>query len=209
MQSSSTRCAAALTLALAIACLAQGVAAVPACAQDQRLDGFLDIDFGASLAEARSLLLQHEGIALDLAHSNADNLVCDGGTFAGKAVAFWLLGFVDDQMHTARAVIQPDEADLLATYHALVAFFTDKYGPPDTRLAFFDEPYEDGDGFETYAIRFGKGHFAALWKFYQGDSVNLISLSIDENLYIPVVYQSGKLIDLALERHKGAGRSDL
>lgn len=181
----------------------------PAQAQEAPLDGILDIAFGTSMEDARAALLDRDGITFDPVHSDANNLVADGGTFADETVGFWLLAFVDDRMHTAKAIVQPEEADLLATYESLVARLTEQYGAPDDQAAFFDEPYELGDGFETYAIRFGKGHFAALWRFSDGESQNVISLSIDDDLYIPIVYQSGALIDLAIAQQESQDLSGL
>ena len=175
---------------------------MPALAQPRQLDGVLDIAFGTSMAEARATLLGLDGVTFDAVHSDASNLVCDGGRFAGLDVGFWLLAFVDDRMHTAKAIIQPEEDHLLTTYHALVERLTETYGAPDEQAAFFDDPYEAGDGFETYAIRFGKGHFAALWRFSDGENENVISISIDDDLYIPLVFQDGALIDLAIAQQQ-------
>lgn len=175
-------------------------------AQEAALPGILDIAFGTSMEEARDALLGRDGVTFDPVHSNADHLVADGGTFADEAVNFWLLAFVEDRMHTAKAIVQPEEEAIIATYENLIAHLTAQYGAPDDQVSFFDDPYEMGDGFETYAIRFGKGHFAALWRFSDGESQNVISLSIDDDLYIPIVFQSGALIDLAIAKQE---REDL
>ena len=189
--------------------LAHAIGATPGQAQETRLNGMLNITFGASKAEAQQSILLHQGMTFDPIHSDADNLVYDGGTFAGQAVGFWVLGFVDDQMHTSKAIVQPPKDQLLATYNELLAAFTETYGEPTMQAAYFDDPYELGDGLETYAISFGKGHFAALWKFSDGDNENAISLSIDKDLYIPIVFQSGRLIDLAITKHEGTTTSGL
>ena len=175
------------------ALLVLGMTALPAGAQVTRLSGFLDIAFGSTLAETREVML-------DLVTTNDDFLFCDGGVFAGQDVEFWVFGFVDDQMHTAKAILEPDKKRLIATYQALLKLFTRRYGEPELAIAAFDDPYEQGDGFETYAISFGKGHFAALWTFPDGDTENAIAISIEKDLYIPIVFQHGALIDRALAK---------
>ncbi len=181
----------------------------PGLAQENGLSGILNVNFGSSMAEARMSFLLHDGVLLDTAHSDDNNLVYDGGRLAGQPVAFWILGFVDDQMHTGKAIVQPQREHLIAVYEALVANFTATYGAPTYQVARFDDPYELGDGFETHAISFGKGHFSTLWKFSDEDSENAISITIDENLYIPIVYQNGRLIDMAIEQQESAALSGL
>ncbi len=198
-----------LLLALGIGFLAHAAGSSPALAQETRLSGILDIAFGASKAEAQASILAHGGMRFDPIHSDTDNLVYDGGALAGLPVGFWILGFVDDQMHTSKAIIQPHEDRLLATYKELLAALTALYGEPTRHAAYFDDPYQLGDGFETYAIRFGKGHFAALWTFSDGDNENALSISIDKDLYIPIVFQNGRLIDLSIARQESTTTSGL
>ena len=193
-----------LATALVLAALAHATTVAPGFAQEVRLSGFFDIAFGSTRAEAQDAMLRHQGVIFDPVHSDENNLIFDGGTFAGLTAGFWVLGFVDDQMHTAKTILQPSEDHLLATYEKLLALFRATYGEPARQAAFFDDPYEMGDGFESYAISFGKGHFAALWTFSDGKNENAISISINEDLYIPIVFQSGRLIDLALARQHQA-----
>ncbi len=193
-------CRAPLAIALVLAALAHATTVAPGFAQEVRLSGFFDIAFGSTRAEAQDAMLRHQGVIFDPVHSDENNLIFDGGVFASFPAGFWVFGFVDDQMHTAKAIIQPPEDLLLATYQNLLVLFTATYGQPTRRTAFFDDPFEAGDGFETYAISYGKGHFATLWTFSDGENENAISLSIDKDLYIPIVFQSGRLIDLALAR---------
>lgn len=197
-------CRAPLALAFLIAGLAQAASVSPGFAQDEHLSGILDIAFGSTRAEAQAAMLRHEGVMIDPNHSDTNNLIFDGGAFAGLSTRFWVLGFVDDQMHTAKAILQPSEEYVIATYKYLLAHLTKMYGEPTRQAAFFDDPYEEGDSFETYAISFGKGHFAALWTFADGEDENAISISIDKDLYIPIVYQSGRLIALALAKQQQA-----
>ena len=198
-----------LLLALTAGLLVHMTGAVPALAQETHLSGMLDIAFGASKTEAHQSILLKGDMTFDPRHSDADNLVYDGGSFAGQNVGFWVFGFVDDQMHTSKAIVQPARENLLAAYHELLAAFTDAYGEPTRQVARFDDPYELGDGFETYAISFGKGHFGALWKFSDGDNENAISISVDKDLYIPIVFQSGRLIDLAIAKQESTTTSGL
>ena len=196
-------------LALSVGFLAHTAGATTGLAQETGLSGILDIAFGSTKAEAQTSILLKGGMTFDPIHSDGDNLVYDGGTLAGQDVGFWVLGFVDNQMHTGKAIVQPSREHLLDTYHDLLAALIATYGEPIMQAAYFDDPYEMGDGFETYAISFGKGHFAALWKFSDGDNENALSISIDKDLYIPIIFQSGRLIDLAIAKQESTTTSGL
>ena len=198
-----------LLLAFLVGFLIHAVGAGTGLAQETSLSGILDIAFGSTKAEAQTTILLKGDMTLDPIHSDADNLVYDGGTLAGQDVGFWVLGFVDNQMHTGKAIVQPSQEHLLDAYHELLAVLTATYGEPTMQAAHFDDPYEMGDGFETYAISFGKGHFAALWKFSDGDNENALSISINKDLYIPIVFQSGRLIDLAIAKQESTTTSGL
>ena len=198
-----------LLLALTVGFLAHTLGAPTGLAQETSLSGIPHIAFGSTRAEAQTSILLQGGMTFDPIHSDGNNLVYDGGTLAGQNVGFWVLGFVDNQMHTGKAIIQPGKENLLETFNQLLAALTAIYGEPAMQTAHFDDPYELGDGFETYAISFGKGHFAALWKFSDGDNENALSISIDKDLYIPIVFQSGRLIDLAIARQESSTTSGL
>ena len=60
-----------------------------------------------------------------------------------------------------------------------------KFGQPSDDYAFFQKPYYDGDGFETQAIRQGKGHFASFWK---GRNSGLM-VRITDQLAVRVLYE--------------------
>ena len=150
-------CRAPLAIAVVLAALAQTTAVAPGFAQEVHLSGFFDIAFGSTRAEAQDAMLRHQGMMFDPVHSDENNLIFDGGAFSGFPAGFWVLGFADDQMHTAKVILQPAEDYLLASYQNLLVLFTTTYGKPTRQSAFFDDPYEAGDGFETYAISFGQG----------------------------------------------------
>ena len=198
-----------LLLTFLVGFLIHTLGATTGLAQETSLSGILDIAFGSTKAEAQTTILLKGDMTFDPIHSDGDNLVYDGGTLAGQDVGFWVLGFVDNQMHTGKAIIQPSQEHLLDAYDELLAVLTATYGEPTRQAAYFDDPYEMGDGFETYAISFGKGHFAALWKFSDGDNENALSISINKDLYIPIVFQSGRLIDLAIAKQESTTTSGL
>lgn len=63
-----------------------------------------------------------------------------------------------------------------------------KYGEPSSDYAFFSDPYYEGDGYETSAIKLGKGTFSSFWMSTDG----AISCEIDDDLDIAIRYENDK-----------------
>lgn len=54
---------------------------------------------------------------------------------------------------------------LKVEYNDYVEVFNSKYGKPTNSYSFYEDPYEEGDGFELQAIRNEKATFASYWLF--------------------------------------------
>lgn len=181
-------------------------------ARPQSVNEFLGIKFGSSKDDAKLVLLEREGVTLNEENSGADHLIFEGGSFAGRSVYFWRLGFVDDQLHTASVYIQEKENHhIIERYDELVSFYKEKYAAPDTTLRRFEYPYEEGDGFEEQALRLGKAHLTVLWAFPTDTPgvQNSVSIEIDDSLLLKISYQDGALIDKAIQRRKEKAKDDL
>lgn len=96
------------------------------------LDGFLDIKWGTSIADATKAMSAKQGLrpATDPEGVNAGNRIYyEGGTFVGKPALQWGLDFVGDKMYRGAVVLKPSttrEKD----FDELKKLLTAKYGPP-------------------------------------------------------------------------------
>lgn len=94
------------------------------------LPDFLGIRWGASREEARTTMLQREGVVLDEQKSGRQNLVFTGGLFANKDVQMWVLQFADNGLHTAKILIAPPPSILEREFQDLIARLTREYDDP-------------------------------------------------------------------------------
>ena len=174
------------------------------------LDNFWGIKFGSSVAETRKALLAKKTGTIDEKNSSETKIILDKPEFAGKIPLFVLFQFVDDKFHTAKVIFKPTlDARVFELYDSVKKDINDKYYKTEKDYKFFKSPYEDGDGYETTALKVGKATIAALWTFKQADGFeNSVSLEIDENLLVTLSYQDEKLIKQAIEKQKNKNAKD-
>ena len=98
---------------------------------------------------------------------------------------------------------------VIQEYRELLAGLSEKYGKPEKSAEAFLEPYRKGDGYETTAIRVGKGIFVARWMFpAPNGKPNALVIQITDTLQIRATYESGELITLLGEKNKRKARED-
>jgi hypothetical protein len=175
------------------------------------LEGFMGIPWGANKEKVKSVLLAREGATLDPKATKGEYVVCDGGKFGGKRVEWITVLFAEDQMCKALVAIQPKEHEVINEFHEWVSALSEKYGPPSRKWEFFSSPYKDGDGYETTAIRVGKGTYAAAWEFppQGGGEADSIFIEITDELFINISYENAKLMSRATEKKKAKDSKDL
>ena len=84
------------------------------------------------------------------------------------------------------AVIVPASEDVAReTYDEIRAALMARYGPPAETISQIREPFHEGDGYETEAIREGKGVFATRWEA-EGQQ---LSVTINPALAVVVTYE--------------------
>lgn len=174
------------------------------------LDGFWGMTFGSSMAECKKNILAKEGATIDNKNSSETVLIIDGAIFGGRKTDFISLEFITNKLHTAR-VFYPKtlEAKVEELYSEIKSEINSKYYTTKVDFRNFKSPYRDGDGYDTQAIRLGKGTVAAFWKFKRSDEFeNLISLEIKEDLIVSLSYQDGKLIKEAVQKRKSESSKD-
>src|ERR687884_1112783 len=171
---------------------------------EKTLDGFWGMKFGSSIAECKRIILSKEGAVLDTKHSTENKLIVDGAEFGGRKTAFIALLFTDNKLHTAKVYFVPRlESKVFELYDEIKSEINDKYYVTKNDYRLFKYPYEDGDGYETQAIKLGKASIASFWSFPRSDGhKNSISLEINETLIVILSYQDGLLIEEAIEKQK-------
>lgn len=192
-------------IVVAVAYTATNAQAVPTT-----LDGFWGIKFGSSMVEAKKIILAKKTGKIDTVNSDQDVIVVEDAEFAGKRSYLILISFVNDQFHTGTIFFKSDlDAKVLDLYADFKSDLSDKYGKPSNDFKFFTKPYYSGDGYETQAIRLGKGEVSSFWTFERPDGgKNAISLSVTERLMIKLTYQDGKLIKVSSEQRKNKNSKD-
>ncbi len=174
------------------------------------LDGFWGIKFGSTIPETKKILLSKKTGTIDEKNSSETSIVLLKPEFAGKTPLFMVLQFVDDKFHTAKVVFKSTlDAKVFELYDSVKKDINDKYYKTEKDYKFFKSPFEDGDGYETTALKVGKATIAAYWTFKQADGFeNSVSLEIDETLLVVLNYQDAKLVKQAIEKQKNKNAKD-
>lgn len=60
-------------------------------------------------------------------------------------------------------IIEPPDNKFFQKYEIILESLVQKYGEPTESEKHFDEPYKEGDGYETQAIRLGKATYNTEW----------------------------------------------
>ncbi|MBL7987929.1 MAG: hypothetical protein JNJ94_07705 [Chlorobi bacterium] len=183
-----------------------------AIAQETTVDDFLDIPWGSSAAKVESAMLKREGVTIDKENSDTSHLFFDGGTFIGRSVEYYMFNtYPSTGLNTASVFFEkPLEAKVIEKYDEIKAVIIKKFGKPDNDFKYFKSPYEEGDGYETSAIRQGKGTIMTYWKKQDKNGGNvLLMLQITESLQIMLSYQNAALFDKYKQDKEAKNQSDL
>jgi hypothetical protein len=137
-------------------------------------------------------------------------LILEGLRFAGRPVSFIRVSFFRDQFHTASIYYKPSlDAKTQELFDNIKTELNGKYFVTNSDYRLFKSPYSDGDGYEMSAVRQGLGTISAYWIFDRPDGYqNVISLKIDEDLYVVLAYQDGCLIKEQIEADKAKNVRD-
>lgn len=180
--------------------------------QEIVVDDFWGIPWGTKHSKVKEMMAKKEGLTIDKVNSDTATLIYDGGEFAGKPVEFISINaYSATGMHTATVVFDaPIESKVIDQYDDIKEKLIKKYGKPTNDYKFFTDPYEEGDGYETQAIRVGKGTFAAYWNFKStsGDKVSIL-LQITESLKVRLTYQNDILFNIYKTNKESKEQDDL
>ncbi len=174
------------------------------------LEGFWGIKWGTSAAQMKKEMLQKQGVTLDAKNSKDGSMFFDNGKWGAFRVVFSIFQYGERGVHTAKALLSPTvEAKVIDLYDDVVSSLTEKYGDPKNEIKDFKPPYRDGDGYETQAIKYGKGTYSTYWGIpsAKGDE-DAIVVEITEGLEVRVTYQNTDMFNTANEKTKKVLQSD-
>lgn len=166
-------------------------------AQTKTVDGFWGIKFGANKQQVIDAI-KAKGGTLDVKSTTEKSLVFDNIRFAQRKAYFLIIKFNNNKFYEAIVTFKPDESDLINEFETMAKELSNSYGEVEVYRN-FKSPYEEGDGYETQAIRMGKADYAAFWKTVnaQNDN-NYVSLRITKDMLVRLGYQDGTLVKDAI-----------
>ena len=159
----------------------------------QKLDGFLGIKFGSSIAEVKKEMLARKGCTIDLTKCDTSHLFFGDCVFAGRETLFILFRFFKNKFHTVNVFFRPAfEQKVNDLYLEIKKELDEKY-------------YLTKSDFNE--------SFVSFWKFKntkttRKDVNNSISLDITELSIVKLTYQDGLLVLPALAAQNVKNKSD-
>ncbi|GAB3430470.1 hypothetical protein [Niabella aquatica] len=161
-----------------------------------RINSFLNIPFGES-KEAVITKITERGGRLDNENGLEDALLFNNLKFAGRDCEFMIFNFVNDKFCRAFVYLKANlDSKTIGLYSQIKGELNEKYYMSREDYETYEYPYAKNDGHAETAIILGKANFSCFWKF-KNDTSNdddYISLRINEQFSIIVVYESGRLM---------------
>lgn len=168
------------------------------------LTDFWGLDFGVSKDSAVAFF-QEKGC--EIKYQEGPTVVFSGTYFAGTEASGFSTLFYKDKLCKVSVVYEIEPiAAILMEFWELKDMVTKKYGKSED-IAYFENPYEYGDGFEVQALRRGKAHFFSLWKLDNG-SIGL-RITKGEDIWIMLTYEYNPLMSLFSAEKKNKDLDDL
>lgn len=159
---------------------------------------FLDIPWASQASKTRAELTSH---GFTVSATDQDGDMPFSGRILDHEVVGWALMSPTDGLTKIQIVFQTrNGVGYRDIYREVVNTLTQKYGNGEDH-AWFESPYEKGDGYEDTAIRVDKGHVFTTWAGLGGDVATGLIVDISKDLNIDVQYESS-LWHKELERRR-------
>jgi hypothetical protein len=166
---------------------------------DDKLSGFMGLEFGSSYDSSKAHFIKKGGIVSP--ESDKELLIISGLQFGGRDTDLIGILFHNNKFHTARIAIAPPkfENEIIAQYNAIKDEINTKYFVSKKDYEQYESPYETGDNHTITAIKVNKCKISCFWFF---SDQNTVSIKINPDVYVSIVYQSDALISEAIEDKK-------
>ncbi len=159
---------------------------------------FLDIPWASQASKIRAELTSH---GFTVSATDRDGDIPFSGRILDHEVSGWAMMSPTNGLAKFQIVFQTrNGVGYRDIYREVVTTMTQKYGAGEDH-AWFESPYESGDGYEDTAIRVDKGHIFTTWAGPGGDTATGLIVDISKALSIDVEYESS-LWHKELERRR-------
>jgi len=157
-------------------------------AQNKRsLNHFWSIPWGTSIEQAEAIFTEREFISY-----RAENTLMTVTEYERETASILLVFNRANRLHSAHVIYASCPETVIPKYEHYRVLLFRRYGPPDTAVAFFEDPYENGDGREIEALQTENAFFFTEWNFMDG---NFASLSILNSLEVCLTFRSPDFAD--------------
>lgn len=170
------------------------------------IDGFLGIKFGSSKADVIETM-KLKGATIDSDNPKNEIVTFNNVSLGHRQTVTFFVRFVNNKAFEADYFFDPGlEAKTIEYYNELISDLTDVYGKGQS-FKNFKDPYKDGDGYETTAISSGNADYVTFWEDANNNK-NSISLKIQPNFHVKLIYQDAVLVQEAIAKQKAKEKGD-
>lgn len=172
------------------------------CIYSQTLNELMGVKFGTSGKDIKNIM-KHENNATYWKSMSYKDIYTFVNVkyldFDCYCVSFWCNK--QNQFHTGIIYfIYNNENDILKKYYEIKDKINKQYFKTELSFENYIDPYESNDNKTIEGIKKNKIIFSTYWEFKNPNAENdlennIISLTIDYNLFIVLTYQNGKLVN--------------
>jgi hypothetical protein len=149
--------------------------------------------------------LKTKGFTLDVLQTEGDLYVFTG-TISTKDVEIVVITTPTSKLVKKLVVFYPKQESwysLKSQFNDVVEVITKKYGKPDDNYAFFQSPYEEGDGYEMTAVGTENCFYLYAWKANANFPNQTIAVRIVKSKRVTLAYENDAMMAKAeLEQEK-------
>jgi len=151
------------------------------------LNHFWSIPWGTSIEQAEAIFTERGFYS-----SRAENTIMAEAEYERENAFILLIFNRANRLHSAHVIYAACPETTISKYEHYRALLFRRYGPPDTAVAYFEEPYQNGDGREIEAILTDNALLFTEWNFEDG---NFASISILSSLEVCLTFRNPGFAD--------------
>ena len=151
------------------------------------LSHFWSIPWGTTMDRAEAIFLERELVPF----RNANTIMAEA-VYERENSLIILVFNQANRLHSAHVIYSSCPETAIAKYEHYRLVLFRRYGLPNTAVAYFEEPFENGDGREIEAIQTESALFFTEWDFEDGC---FVSLSILSSLDVSLTYRNPAFAD--------------
>jgi hypothetical protein len=155
------------------------------------LTGAMGLTFGMNKNAVKSNILKRSGT---FETTKGGTLMITNITMDSKNPVMVMCKFVNLKLFEISVYFIPSlEVKTQELFDEISGIVESKYGKGQS-LRTFKGIYKDGDGFEMQAVKTGNGSIATSWSGFNNNNIIYLEIySLNDNLYVRLIYRDGKL----------------